>query len=121
MSEYKLIDPIDKGDGSSITTVQLVKPRLCHIQKFMLAIGSDVLAEVLTKAAAGKLDAATGADLSRHLLKADRFNAFNHAVGHYLALDDSDAEQLALEDLIEIGRRLTVFFPAIQRALAATS
>jgi len=131
-----LSDPIPTGETSSITSVRLIKPRLIHVQAMVLAIGPQVIEKLVAGTGANPtsgpgtaaqtdrdateeaspqapVDRKTIAGLISSLVAAERFSAFNEALGLYLGLSAREAEQLSIDDLVAILGKVAGFFPGL--------
>ncbi|MBL4785131.1 MAG: hypothetical protein JKY49_06860 [Cohaesibacteraceae bacterium] len=114
MTEHTLKHPIPtEKDGQEITKVSLQMPRLIHVQKLLLAVGAELISGLMNRDKS-KGDNIGETDLGKvigSLLKQERFDAFNEALGCYLKLEPDQAGMIALDDLFEIGSKVVEFFP----------
>lgn len=118
-----LKDPITKSDGSEIKELTLGTPRLVHVQKLVLAIGPDTIRVLLDH-----FDEANGAGdesgrkllalVIGELIKQERFDAFNEALGSYLRITADEAGLISPTDLFEVGKKVIDFFPELASMIA---
>lgn len=117
---HTLIEPIPSEDNKEIATVEMIKPRLIHIEDFALAIGSDVLASLI-KGAEGDKEAVNKevlAKLVTNLIHEDRFKLFNQALAKYLTIEAEEAELISIDDLFEIGVIVFGFFQGVSEKIS---
>ncbi|WP_428527182.1 hypothetical protein [Roseibium sp.] len=118
MTTVSLTDEIDLGNGKQRASVEVRRPRLIHVQKFVLAFGADTLAALMNRGnAQGGEDDTLAPETVKALLKAvitsERMDMFNEALALYLGISKSEVEQLSLPDLVKIGQEVAGFFTEI--------
>lgn len=110
--KHDLVDPIPAENNKELTSVELMKPRLVHVEAFALAVGADVL-KSLIEGAEGDKEAVSKDVLSKligNLIKQERFDLFNEAIAKYLSIEKEQAELLSVDDLFDIGMIVFDFF-----------
>lgn len=138
MKSLDLKDPIPTGEGTSITSVMIGAPRLADIQQFLLAIGPDTIRTLMENADRDEVkpapakaeqadeetledssfDRALLAKLLGDLIRQERFDAFNAALGSYLSLEPDQAARLSLQDLVVIAGKVVGFFTEVAPMIA---
>lgn len=122
--EITLKEPIETGENSAITKVKARAPRLIDAQRFLLALGSELVqALVDRKAQSPEVPAeAFDTDMIKRtiaaLIKQERFDAFNEALGGYLRITPEQAGELALVDLVQVAKEASGFFTEMGEMMA---
>lgn len=133
MHTHTLSQPIKISDNESITSVDLRSPGLSHIAKFIIAIGPDVIS-ILAAREQSKVNMQEEPDsddqslppkvlkeLLHAVIKEERFDRLINALASYLSLTEEQAGEIGAGDIIEIGKKVSGFFPEIFETIKVNS